>query len=181
MSRIEKYYDQNRRAIASWQQALNYYNPEVLQMQPPGGGWTLGQVVEHLLVSSEQLFFKKAQSCLQGEVFNADKGLNFWGKLTFLMGGFPPVRVRTPAQYRHEPEQPASVEALQERLTHLQEQNAALLESLQQTSDFANKRGHPLFGYMNAWQWFAATGMHFRHHHRQRQRIERALQKQQAA
>jgi len=91
----------------------------------------------------------------------------------FLNNDFPDEVMEGPPENLDTP-QPDSKEQLMSCLINLKEE-VRNVEVLISESSFKGKTKHPGLGYFNANQWLQFAEMHFRHHLRQKKRIDRFL------
>ncbi|USG65588.1 DinB family protein [Brevibacillus ruminantium] len=93
----------------------------------------------------------------------------------FALGSFPPVRISVPPSPQYTPPQPESKEQLSTGLRQVVTKMHELEPLLAEISP-ACREPHPRFGHLNATEWFILVEMHFRHHLRQKERLEALLQ-----
>ncbi len=162
--------------LSLWEKALDAYSFEDLLKKPEDGGWSMGQLYIHLIGSTLHFQLKHFQHCMD-ESENSSAKKTFKGFLIFnLLGGFPPVRIKVPASEEYTPAQPESKEQLKRGLAKVRERMAAALETLKQRKG-RGKSAHPALGYLSAEEWFALIPMHFKHHLRQKKRLDETLSK----
>jgi hypothetical protein len=140
---------------------------------PPGGGWSYAEVYSHILQANLGSSIA-AEKCSNKTGTHTSKGLNWKGKLVFLMGGFPPGKRKAPPQ----------VAALTKKISKEEARN--LIVRLRKRVDEiiplvahaqANcKISHPGLGMLNAAQWIKFIRMHTRHHIKQLERIKKSYQ-----
>ena len=132
--------------------------------------WSLGQMYGHLVVGTRFYHLKQITQCLD-EDGTMDGKKKLPGTLSFLLGSFPPVRIKVPPSETYTPKQPKSIEAMKSSLESL---IVAMREVEQKvaSSTSRHKTHHPAFGYLSAREWFQLIEMHFRHHLRQQRRLE---------
>ncbi|CAM5797768.1 DinB family protein [Brevibacillus borstelensis] len=169
---------------------LDRYDMEQLTRKPSEDEWSLGQMYMHLIRAA--LFMQlrhvdtfKAQS-EQIEAANGEAGSESLsggdtpgekteaGQAVFAQGSLPPVRIRVPASPEYTPPQPESKEQLAEGLRQVFSKMRELEPVLADISPVFTAP-HPAFGHLNATEWFAIVEMHYRHHLRQKERLDALL------
>lgn len=156
-----------------WLVSLNDYT-EAQFAQKPEGQWSIGQVYYHLVVGTEKFHLRACQKCLEhrGEVVEGGKTLP--GKIVFLLGSFLPVRIHVPPSDDYTPKQPPSRAEMRDGLLRLIETMRTLAPQIDHASP-VQKWKHPRLGMLNAEEWYRLIEMHFRHHLRQKQRLDKFL------
>jgi len=157
-----------------WLDKLNIYNEKQLLKIPADGGWSLGQVYVHLILGNDHFFLKNAERCLNKEGTKKGGGKNRNGIIIFLLGGFPNMKYKMPKAVEVMPRQPKNIEELRGKLLKSIEFGKDISMRLE-NQDPKEKIRHPAFGYLNAKEWYCMCEMHFRHHLRQKKRLERLL------
>jgi hypothetical protein len=95
------------------------------------------------------------------------------GREMLINNSFPDEAIIGPSNHALLP-QPESKEQLADLLTHLKA-DIAQNGILQQQSPYAGKTKHPGLLYFNAGEWCQFANMHFRHHWKQKERIDQFL------
>ncbi|MEO6286996.1 MAG: DinB family protein [Dyadobacter sp.] len=157
--------------IAIWTEALNRYSFAELTARPIPGRWSLGQIYMHLIRESG-FFFDQVRICASNDE-NADEKMLPGGREMFLNNSFPDELIEGPPTNALVT-QPESKEYLISRLADLRSQIEDL-GKLIAASSFNGKTRHPGLGFFSARDWFQFAEMHFRHHLRQKARVEKAL------
>lgn len=85
---------------------------------------------------------------------------------------FPPVKYDMPKKVAVEPKQPESKEQLIAKLEEIKQLSSAYIARIPQ-SDPSLKIKHPFLGWLNTAEWISLCNIHFRHHVRQKKRIEK--------
>lgn len=162
--------------LSTWENALDSYSESGFVRQPAPGAWSIGQVYIHLIGSAKRYHLRQIEACLSGDD-HARAHKSFAGYLTYLLGGMLPVRIKVPPSPQYTPPQPESIEQVRNMIPALREQMAATAGLISQPHG-KGKIAHPAFGFLNALEWFSLIGMHFRHHLRQKKRIDAFLRQQ---
>lgn len=160
--------------INHWQKELENYNDEQFLRKPNEDAWSIGQVYAHLLNAAKNLQIKNINLCAEGKGEEVKGGKTIPGKLSFLLGMFPPVRIKVPASAEYTPKQPAGKEEVFSQFGELK----TLIENIVhvvEKSSASIKTKHPALGYLNAYEWFRIMEMHLKHHLRQKNRLNKFL------
>jgi len=168
----EKLERQTNKAIDYWIDEYKRYDWDKIQMKPAENSWSLGQIGIHLWMSSKNFFFKNAEKCLNKEGVERGKGRKFGASLIFTFKTLPPVRYEMPAQVSVQPKQPESKEQLIAKLEDIKAQASAYIKRIPD-SDPDLKIKHPFLGWLNTAEWITLCNIHFRHHMRQKARLEK--------
>lgn len=96
------------------------------------------------------------------------------GKITFALGSFLPARIKVPPSDAYTPKQPAGIQEMKAGLAHLLEAVRETGRALEGAAE-AQLTRHPALGALNAREWFQLIEMHFRHHLRQKRRLDQFL------
>jgi len=134
--------------------------------------WSLGQMYEHLAISTE-FFIRQAEGCLREEKGDFEGTKTSIGEQMFALGGFPPIKIQPPEQYK------AAVEVVAKNKDEYVPIFAALIERLHavqkaiEQNPTTYKRKHALFGMLTATEWIWCVETHLRHHFRQQNELEK--------
>ena len=168
----------NKEALSSIQnifkiylEALSTYSEKDFLYISDLNTWSLAQMYEHVCSSSNFFFLANTKRCLEKR--NGQEGglMNAKGEGLFKIGGFPTgLKVKVP-------EKLASVIIGKEASYYVSEikeiiLSAIDLESLLEEDEGMYKIEHPVFGFLNAEEWFKSLEMHSRHHLKQKQELE---------
>ena len=168
----QKLEKQTHEAIDYWINEFSRYDFEKIIAKPSENGWSMGQVGIHLWMSAKGFFFKSAEKCLNKEGTEKGKGKTFSGHIVFTLKVFPPVRYEMPQKVAVVPRQPESKGQLVAKLEEIKRMASDYIHRIPQ-SDPALKTKHPFLGWLNTGEWIALCNIHFRHHVRQKKRIEK--------
>jgi hypothetical protein len=157
-----------------WLDALNGYTEQQFALKPDAHSWSIGQVYYHLVKGTRAFHLQQIARCCEGKDVETGKGKSIPGKLTYLLGSFPPMKITVPPSESYTPKQPDSRESIRAELTALM---ATMREDEQKVAAAPEdqKTNHRGFGYLNAHEWYQLVEMHFRHHLRQKARIDAFL------
>jgi len=154
--------------IDIWIKELEQYDFTRLCAKPSPNGWSLGQVYTHL-IDQAKYYIEQIKICVSTND-NALEEASPGAKKMFLNNEFPDEIIEGPLTNSHIP-QPGSKEQLMSDLMNLKDEinNVEILIS---KSPFKGKTKHPGLKYFSANEWFQFAEMHFRHHLRQKKRID---------
>ncbi|MCS6934186.1 MAG: DinB family protein [Chitinophagales bacterium] len=171
---LQKLEADTHRAIDYWISELSQYDMEQILRKPSPDAWSMGQVAIHLWMSAKNFFFANAEKCLAGTDVQTGKGKTLSGHIVFTLRMMPPVRFKMPAKVAVEPRPPDSMEQLMQKLNEIKTLATEYIYKIPQSNP-AFKVKHPFLGYLNAAEWITLCNIHFRHHVRQKKRIEHEL------
>jgi hypothetical protein len=165
-----------QKVAAIWIDALDSYTTAELTAQPDDGGWSIGQVYNHLIGSARTMQFREIDACLNG-MGSTDGGKTLPGRLAFMLGSIPPVRIKVPPSPEYTPEPTSDIAGLKRELRWMIDEMRAVAGRLEKAGDAATrgKRKHMALGMLNATEWYRLVEMHYRHHLRQKRRIDALL------
>lgn len=159
--------------IDFWIKELEEYNFDQLCAKPSPNNWSLGQVYVHL-IENTMYFLEQAKLCLNSNE-NESEEASPVAKALFLNNEFPDLLIEGPPSNALT-QQPKSKEQLSNDLLNLKDEAAIVGKQISE-SKFKGKRKHIGLNYFNAVEWFQFAEMHFRHHLRQKKRIDEFLKK----
>jgi hypothetical protein len=160
--------------IDIYEKSLSQYSEADFLRKPSEDAWSVGQVYMHLLDATRFFHAKQVETAMSSDA-HAGEGKNF----RFLMaktffGGFPPIQIKVPPTPEYTPPQPQSKAFVAENLEKLKAFTQDLSEKVAQSKS-KGKTKHPAFGYLTAQEWFWMIPKHFKHHLRQKGRIDEFL------
>jgi hypothetical protein len=159
--------------IDNWIAAIDQYSFEEICTQPSAGSWSMGQLYLHL-IGDAGFFGDQIRECLQATQ-HVDEQPNEQGAAMLAANAFPDIKIEGNPANADIP-QPQSIEQLKSGLLAIKDALNELF-SLATRQPVQGKSKHPGLGYFTADQWFRFADMHFRHHLRQKQRIDNFLGK----
>ncbi|GGM95309.1 hypothetical protein GCM10010967_30910 [Dyadobacter beijingensis] len=168
-TRVKDYHN----TIDNWLLALEPYDIARLLAQPGPGAWSLGQVYMHMLDEAD-FHFNQIKICLASNDYAMEDATSA-AKTMLRNNAFPDEIIEGPATNAYV-RQPDCKQFLIDRLCRLK---TLVIETdrLIATSLFHGKAKHPGLHYLGAEEWFQFSEMHFRHHLRQKARIEAFLER----
>lgn len=152
---------------------LNTYTEEQFNYRSAEGSWSLGQMYEHLALSSFMFFLANTKRCLEKRKGKEEGAMNEHGRALFAVGSFPAIKIKMPEAVAHVPvARPLAI--YKEELQRIVIDAQAMIEPLSQDTG-QYKTYHPVFGWLSANEWYKMLEMHLRHHLRQQAELESAL------
>ncbi|PKQ70598.1 DinB family protein [Raineya orbicola] len=162
--------------LQKYSNSLNTYSDEAFAFKAEEKIWSLGQMYEHLLTSTE-FFIAQVKGCLREEKGSFEGEKTPIGEQIIASGSFPPIEIKVPEKYQSAGEpiaQPKSV--YQERFGEFI-QILPVLQKEIEAKPTTYKRFHAIFGMITASEWLWCIEAHLRHHFRQQEKLEKlALQ-----
>lgn len=154
--------------IDIWIKELEPYDFIQLYTKPSPKSWSLGQVYMHL-IDETNYYIEQIKICVSTND-NVIEEASPDAKTMFLNNDFPDEVIEGAPTNLYIP-QPQNKEQLMTCLMKLKDEmnNVQILIS---KSLFKGKTKHPGLNYFNASEWFQFGEMHFRHHLRQKKRID---------
>ncbi len=171
---LQKLENQTNEIIDYWISEFKRTPWEKVIEKPSEKEWSLGQVGIHLWMASKGFFFKNAEKCLNKEGTEKGMGKKLGAHLIFTFGMMPQVKYEMPQQVAVIPKQPESLEQLIGKLEEIKKMAATYIQRIPD-SDPALKTRHPFLGWLNTAEWIQLCNIHFRHHLRQKSRLQKHL------
>jgi len=154
--------------ITGWIKSLDNYTLAELRSKPSPVSWSLGQVYFHLIDNS-RYYIEEAKICLSSDDHSEEPPSNE-GADMFANNEFPDTVIEGP-DTNVDILQPNSKEELKNALWLIKDEINSL-DTLIPNSHYKGKTKHPGLGYFSASEWLQFADMHFRHHLRQKKRID---------
>lgn len=154
--------------IHSWLIELENLTDQELSVKRDNETWSLSQLHSHLFRGTQNFHLMHVRNCLNSQT-ESKGNKTFKGRVTFLLGQFPPVRIKVPPTKEYTPVELTKAELLDQAhklLTAIDE-----LKPVFSGAAHSGKTPHPAFGYLNAAEWLGIIAMHFQHHVRQRNEL----------
>jgi hypothetical protein len=153
-----------------WLKELDFYGANQFKKKVSSTSWTIGQIYDHLLVYSQEVHLKAIQECLQSKDTTVNKeGKSLKGMIQFAIGGYLPLKHKS-NPYK-EPGQPLSTEKVKDDFYRFLKVVYKVAKEIDYKKP-AKKVKHPTLGYLSAEEWFQLIEMHFRHHVRQKKKLD---------
>lgn len=151
--------------------AIDSYSNEQFTHKESEEIWSLGQLYEHIILSSNYFFLANILRCVEKRKGQEGGDKNAYGDNAFQHNGLRPQKFKVP-----------EVGPTTDLVAQSKENYDALLQKvLKDTDDLlpvltsagaTYKTMHFAFGWLNAPEWYQMLEMHLRHHHRQQKELE---------
>jgi len=168
---VQKSMDPNfdfNHTIDHWIAALDQYSLVRLLAKPAPGKWSIGQVYMHVISQTDYFLMQSKIAASTDDYRNEEMSPD--AKSLFRRNEFPDVLLEGPPSNDHTPE-PDGKEYLRNNLVRVKEEYSHA-SALISKSAFRGKAKHPGLGYFSAREWLQFADIHFRHHLRQKKRID---------
>ena len=161
-----------------WLAELEKYNEEPFKKKPNDKSWSLGELYNHLYIST-LFYIKNIENCIDKKEGKIGGRKNLAGTITFLQNSFLPFKYKLSINEKHPPEIPENIMAIKDKLIKLMKLMYSAAEKIDTLSkeDLKYKTKNPGFGFLNASEWYRLAEMHFRHHIKQKDRLESFISK----
>jgi len=159
--------DDFNHTIDTWIKALDEYDFNQLCAKPSSTSWSLGQMYMHL-IEDTSYYIEQIKICLSNND-NATAEALPNARAMFANNSFPDEIIEGAPSNQSIP-QPKSKEQLLYCLQNIKTEMNTLATFINQNL-FKGKTKHPGLGYFSANEWLQFADMHFRHHLRQKKRI----------
>ncbi len=174
MKTIEKIKEDISYTLDTYKKGLESYSNVEFTIKPNAESWSLAQLYDHLSVSSQKFFLANVNRCIEqrGGQEGGDKTTN--GEAMMKNGSFPDIKIKVPDVFKAIEIIPKSIEEYKSVLESIQNS----VDSIFNVSTDINenyKTSHPVFGYLNAYEWYENLEMHLRHHLKQKVGLEEFL------
>ena len=156
------------RTIDTWINELEKYDLNQLLIKPSPNSWSLGQVYIHLITDTK-FYADQIRICISNNN-NVDEEASPFAKTMFLNNQFPDQMIEGAPSNSSLPQPDSKLQLLRSLMNLKGEMNE--VGKLITQSIFKGKTKHPGLNYFNATEWLQLTEMHFRHHLRQKKRID---------
>lgn len=162
--------------LDTWKGSLDSYSDEDFVKKPDTDSWSIGQVYQHLAQSTLNFHLQQVKASLE-TVENEKHSKTKEGFMSFkVLGALPPIKIKVPPSEFYTPSQPKDRASILEAFEEIRVQMKSLSQEIQTTIS-QGKTKHPGLGYLNASEWFQLIPMHFKHHLRQKKRLDKFLGK----
>jgi hypothetical protein len=166
-------YDDFKTSFDQFTDGLNHYSEEDLKKRKDDESWSLGQMYNHLLNGTRNFHFRMIEKSLSDNE-NTDQQKSEGGHRAYRENLFSHADVRVPPSPQYTPTQPESIAYVKSRLEQLNADMKAWMSKLESSAN-TGKMKHFAFGYLSAMEWYQLIAMHFRHHLRQKEKLEKQL------
>lgn len=160
--------------IDQWEGDLKAYSQDELLRKPDTDSWSIGQVYMHLIKGTLNFHLQQVRLCNSNNE-NAHEKKNMKGIMSYyILGGMPPIKIKVPASPEYTPAQPKDIDEIYQGLNQVRIELKQIWPTIASAA-YNGKTAHPGFGYLNASEWHRLVLMHWRHHRRQKARLDAFL------
>lgn len=160
-----------RTVFAQYQQSLETYTDDQFEFKKDLETWSLAQMYEHVCMSGKRFFLANTKRCLEKRNGAEGGEMNAKGIYVFANGGFPSVKVKMPEALVAIPIIGQSLETYKDEIVEIVN-SAEFFVAYLESDNGTYKIPHPVFGPLNAKEWFQNLEMHSRHHLMQKAELE---------
>jgi hypothetical protein len=165
---IEKF----NNTIDIWLNELYKFNIGQLLAKPDDKSWSIGQVYQHLLNETNWYNGQIIAALQDKESINKETSKE--AKALFERGSFEDKRFQGDPLISENVKPPESITQLKSDFEKLKRETFEIWIKIQNITQ-SGKSEHPGIGYLDCFQWLQYAEMHMRHHLKQKERIEKAL------
>lgn len=152
-----------------WLKELDFYGKNQFKRKLTETSWSVGQIYDHLLGYTQAVNIRNIEQCLNSKEDATKLGKTFKGFVHFAYKGYFPFKYKCDPYI--EPQQPLSAEKVKDDFYRF----LKLLHKVSKDIDYKKPKSkvlHPSFGYLSAEEWFQLIEMHFRHHRKQKNKMD---------
>ncbi len=155
-----------------WLKELDFYGEKQFKKKNSEKEWSIGQVYDHLLNGTYAFQLREIKNCLN-HTNGAEGGKKkIKGSLLYMLNGFPPLKIKGIDATGYEPAQPESPAKVKDEFFRFIKEMQKAAIAIDEAGDLSYKTLHPSLGMLNALEWYKLIEMHFRHHLRQKTRLD---------
>jgi hypothetical protein len=157
--------------IDHWIQALQQYSFVQLCAVPEKDSWSAGQLFNHL-INDTRFYLQQARLAVSSDD-NSNETAAAFAQTLFSNNAFPNQVIAGNPLNAFIP-QPATKQQLTDDMNELKKE-IIKLEQIIIKGSHKGKSRHPGLGYFSAVEWLQFADIHFRHHLRQKEKIDAFL------
>jgi hypothetical protein len=171
----EKAYKKFLELAKYYMKELDFYGKNQFKYKLSDNQWSLGQLYDHLINGTYSFHLKEIENCLNKK--NGKEGGNkkFKGKLIFFLNGFPKIKIKGLPSEKYTPTQPESPVKMKDELYRFIKMMQKISKDIDHSNNLKYKTLHPSFGMLNALEWYLIIEMHFRHHLKQKTKLDEVV------
>ena len=158
-----------------WLKELDFYGENQFKKKNTEKEWSIGQVYDHLLNGTYDFQLQEIEKCLEQTNGSKQGGKKIAGYLLFLFNGFPPLKLKGIDSTSSAPAQPDSPAKVKDEFFRFIKEMQKTAKAIDEAGDLTYKTLHPTLGMLNALEWYKLIEMHFRHHLRQKARLDKTI------
>ncbi len=176
MKEAESVYKKFLATAKYWLKELDYYGEKQFKKKNSEKEWSIGQVYDHLLQGTYAFHLREINNCLEQKQGGKEGGKKIKGTLLYMLKGFPPIKLKgIDATGGYEPAQPESPTKAKDDFFRFIKEMQKTAKAIDEQADLTYKTLHPSLGMLNALEWYKLIEMHFRHHLRQKARLDQTI------
>ena len=168
----EKVYKKFLNTAKYYLKELDYYGKNQFKNKPSEKEWSIGQLYDHLINGTYAYHLKQIENCLHQKGGSETGEKKFKGKMLFFLKSFPNIRIKGISTALYEPEQPDSPVKVKDDLYKFIKAMHQAAKNIDALSPSKYKVLHPSLGMLTAEEWYMLIEMHFRHHLKQKSRLD---------
>ncbi len=164
-------------SVDKWIDVIEKYSEEEYYWKPDSKQWSISEIVSHLIATAN-ICTQKSIDC--SNALGGKRKAGIKTKLFSMMDSFPPIRIEIKEipeglESMYNPRELSKEDAKKGLIATIDLMKKA--ESMLSSADENTRIEHWAAGDFNAFQWFKSIEMHIRHHFRQKERIDKLLNK----
>jgi hypothetical protein len=171
----EKVYKKFLELAKYYLKELDYYGKNQFKYKPSDGAWSLGQLYDHLINGTYAFHLKEIENCLAHKHGRDGGPKRFKGKLIFFLNGFPKMKIKGISASKYTPAQPESPVKMKDEVYRFIKVMQKVSKDIDQANNPTYKTLHPSFGMLTALEWYMVIEMHFRHHIKQKTKLDEVV------
>lgn len=140
--------------------------------KPANEGWSFAQMYDHLISAHYGMFARMIKGCASQAYGQEGGEMNGDGEKIFAYNSLPPIDIKVPQGFNAKQPEGIDLAAAKDQLEKLLSELDAV-RILVEGATKTYKIKHPIIGLLNAQQWYNMCDMHWRHHFRQLQKLEK--------
>ncbi len=156
--------------LDTYKSGLDSYSEEIFTFKTNEDTWSLAQMYEHICSSSQKFFLANTKRCLEQRNGQEGGEPTEHGLKLMDFGAFPNIKIKVPEAVKSEVIA-SHKESYYEAIEIIRE-SANKMEAAVEADGGNYRISHPIFGFLNAYQWFLNLEMHTRHHLKQKIELE---------
>ncbi len=156
--------------LDNYKTSLMGYSEAMFIFKSDEDTWSLAQMYEHVCSSAQKFFLANTKRCLEQRNGQEGGEPTEHGKQLMSLGAFPNIKIKVPEAVRTEII--ASPKATYTEAIEIIRTSAASMQTAVEADPGTYRVNHPIFGFLNAHEWFLNLEMHTRHHLKQKKELE---------
>jgi hypothetical protein len=158
----QEIYVETAAIIDVYKARLDQYSLQQFQFKPAPDRWSVGEVYSHLIRATLLYHLRMVDRCL-ANLDNANVPSKPHAQAEFDANEMAPVKIKVPPTPGYEPPMPESIANVHSDIESTLNRLLATCNKLI-TLQESGKIEHPIYGYLDAIQWYQLIGMHWKHH-----------------